>query len=253
LYGLKQAYKVWNLKIDSFLSQIGFDKCVCEHGMYVKSSAEKGNLLVCLYVYDLLVTGSNEALITSFKSSMLREFEMTDLGELSYFLGIEFKRTEEGIIMHQCKYASYVLRKFNMMECNLAKTPSETGIKLDKDGIVDEVDSTMYRGMVGSLRYLYSKRPDLAFSVGMISRYMQSLKVSYLQDTKRIMRYVKGTLSSGILLLTQNDNSVARLIGYSDADWCGDKNDMKSIPGYCFFLGKTPISWCCKKESVVVL
>jgi hypothetical protein len=91
LYGLKQAPRAWNLKIDSFLSHIGFDKCICEHGMYVKSSSEKGDLLVCLYVDELLVTGSNESLTTSFKSSMLIEFEMTDLGELSYFLGIEFK------------------------------------------------------------------------------------------------------------------------------------------------------------------
>lgn len=93
LYGLKQAPRAWNLKIDSFLSHIGFEKCISEHGMYVKHSAEKGILLVCLYVDDLLVViRSNESLITSFKSLMLREFEMIDLGELSYFLGIKFKR-----------------------------------------------------------------------------------------------------------------------------------------------------------------
>jgi hypothetical protein len=114
-----------------------------------------------------------------------------------------------------------------MTECNLTKTPSETGINLKKD----EVDATMYRGMVGSLRYLCNTRPDLALSVGMISRYMQNLKVFHLLVAKRIMRYVKGTLICGILLPTQKDDLVSKLIGYSDADWCGDKDDRKSIAG----------------------
>lgn len=253
LYGLKQAPRAWNKKIDGFLCQIGFAKCISEHGMYVKHSTDKGTLLVCLYVDDLLVTGSNEDAIAKFKSSMLNEFEMTDLGELSYFLGIEFKRTKDGIVMHQSKYASDILQKFNMKDCNSAKTPSETGMRLEKDGIEKEVNATMYRGIVGSLRYLCSTRPDLAFSVGLISRYMEKPRMSHLLAAKRIMRYVKGTLNWGILFPTQKVNKMERLIGYSDADWCGDKDDRKSTAGYCFFLGKAPISWCSKKESVVAL
>lgn len=139
------------------------------------------------------------------------------------------------------------------MEHNLAKTPSEIGAKLGKDGIEDEADATMYRGMVGSSRQLCSTRPDLAFSVGMISTYVQNPKVSRLSSIKRVMRYVKGTLSWGMLLPTQKDDSVVKLVGYSDADWCGDKDDRKSTAGYCVFLGKAPISWGSKKELAVAL
>ena len=114
--------------------------------MYVKHSNNRATLLVCLYVDDLLVTRNNESPIKNFKSSKLKEILMTDLEELSYFLGIKFKRTEEGIMMHQSKYTSDILRKFNMQHCNLEKTPSETSMKLEKDGNEEELNAIMYKG-----------------------------------------------------------------------------------------------------------
>jgi len=94
---------------------------------------------------------------------MLKEFEMTDLGDLSYSLGIEFKRIEDGFVMHQNKYASDVLRKYNIQHCSIAKTSSETDLKLEKDKNGKEVNAIMYRGIVGSLRYLCSTRLNLTF------------------------------------------------------------------------------------------
>jgi hypothetical protein len=115
LNGLKQAPRAWNKNIVGFLCQIGFDNYIGLHGMYVKHSTYRGTLLVRLYVDNLLVTGNNnDSAIANFKSPMLKEFGVTDLGELSYFLGIKFKRAEEGIVMHQSKYASNILRKFDM-------------------------------------------------------------------------------------------------------------------------------------------
>ena len=128
LYGLKQASRAWNKIIDIFLNQIGFNKCTSEHGVYLKVS-KKGPrsdmMIVWLYVDYLLVTGSSEGEIEEFKKKIMQEFEMSDLGLLSYFLGIEFKDSNHGVIMHQAKYARNILKKFNMSKCNSATTPIE--------------------------------------------------------------------------------------------------------------------------------
>jgi hypothetical protein len=105
LYGLKQAPRAWNKRIDQFLSQIGFKKCTVEYGVYVKCLEDSSSLIICLYVDDLLVTGSDSNEIEKFKLTMNKEFEMTDLGSLSYFLGMEFVKTSKGMMMHQHKYA----------------------------------------------------------------------------------------------------------------------------------------------------
>jgi hypothetical protein len=106
------------------LNTIGFSKCVTEHGVYVRKDQNKGVIVLCLYVDDLLITGSNESHIGEFKKQMMREFEMTDIGHLSYFLGIEFVKCSRGLMMHQKKYASEILKRFHMVNCNHAITPS---------------------------------------------------------------------------------------------------------------------------------
>lgn len=156
-------------------------------------------LLICLYVDDLLVTGCNHAEIEEFKERMKSEFDMTDLGVLSYFLGMEFLETAEGIVLHQKKYANDVLKRFNMMNCSPANTPVETKLKLEKGGNEKAIDPTLYKQMVGSLRYLYNSRPDISYGVGLISRFMDDPRQSHLVAAKRIMRYLKGTLDYGIL------------------------------------------------------
>lgn len=209
-------------------------------------------LLICLYVDDLLVTGSNHAEIEEFKERMKSEFDMTDLGVLSYFLGMEFLETAEGIVLHQKKYANDVLKRFNMMNCNPANTPVETKLKLEKGGNEKAIDPTLYKQMVGSLRYLCNSRPDISYGVGLISRFMDDPRQSHLVAAKRIMRYLKGTLDYGILF-PKEDQGEIELIGFSDADWCGDRVDRRSTTGYMFKLSNAPISWCSKKQPVVAL
>ena len=248
LYGLKQAPRAWNKRIDKFFEGIGFMKCISEHGVYVKNT-EGSKIIICLYVDDLLITGSNEECIESCKAELMKEFEMNDLGKLSYFLGIEFTQTKYGVIMHQTKYTRDLLKKFSMEQSNSAITPAETGMKLEHNPDEEGVDLAVYRSIVGSLTYLCNTRPDLSFSVGVVSRYMQDPKVSHLLAVKRIMRYLHETEQFGVLLSKGNEE----LVGYSDADWCGDITDRRSTVGYVFFLGKTPISWSSTKEPVVAL
>lgn len=199
------------------------------------------------------MTGSSKEDIRVFKGRIMDEFEMSDLGELSYFLGIEFVSTSKGIFMHQKKYAEDILKRFNMMDCNSVITPTETGIKLQIDGDEKEVDPTLYKQIVGSLRYLCNTRPDIAYCVGLISRFMEKPKTPHFLAAKRILRYVKGTLDLGILYPYSQKNIEGEVFGYSDSDWCGDKDDRKSTTGYVFKFGTSPISWCSKKQSVVAL
>ncbi|CAJ2662747.1 unnamed protein product [Trifolium pratense] len=212
LYGLKQAPRAWNKRIDRFLSDIGFSKCVIEHGVCVKKSTTSDIIILCLYVDDLLITGSNEAQISKFKVDMMREFEMT----------------------------------------YLALTPSEPRLQLTKEKDEKDVDATEYRILIGSLRYLCNTGPDIAYSVGIVSRYIERPKMSHLSVAKRILRYIKGTLDCGIVFQTP-DASSYDLVGYTDSNWCGDKDDRKSTAGYIFLYGGSLISWCSRKEPIVAL
>lgn len=135
---------------------------------------------------DLLEIGSSLDKIEGFKVLMKNEFEMTYMGELSYFLGMKYFHTDFGIVMHRQKYAI-----FNMNQCNSIKSPLEANVKLKVDEAEEAVDETLYKQMVGSLRFLCNSRPELAFSVGLVSRFMNKPRKSHMVAVKRILRYVK--------------------------------------------------------------
>nr|KYP42036.1 hypothetical protein KK1_036599 [Cajanus cajan] len=136
-----------------------------------------------------------------------------------------------------------------MLNCNPASTPSETGLILEKEGTEEPVDETMYKKIVGSLRYLCHTRPDIEFSVGVMSRFMQNPREPHLLAAKRILRYVKGTMSSGILFPQNNTTTdEIEVAGFTDTDWGANKDDRRSTTGFVFFVEGGPISWSSKKE-----
>ncbi|GAU51473.1 hypothetical protein TSUD_95880 [Trifolium subterraneum] len=254
LYGLKQAPRAWNKRIDGFLIKIGFTKCVSEHGVYVKGLSKLDHIILCLYVDDLLITGANEKEIVKFKTSLMQEFEMYDLGNLSYFLGMEFKHTKKDVFLHQKKYAEDILNRFKMVNCNTAITPMETGSKLSKSSTDELVDTTLYKQIIGSLRYLCNTRPDISHSVGLVSRFMEQPRLCHLIAAKRIMRYIKGTIDHGILMPSQKSTKgEISGHGYSNSDRGGDQDDKKSTVGYLFMLGGALICWSSKKQEIVAL
>ncbi|XP_058776407.1 secreted RxLR effector protein 161-like [Vicia villosa] len=137
-----------------------------------------------------------------------------------------------------------------MLNSKPVSTPVDTGVKLSLANEEKEVKSTLFKQIVGSLRYLCHTRPDIAYGVGLISRYMVKPTTSHLVAAKRILRYVKGTRSYGIQYCKGQDGD---LVGYSDSDWSGDKDDRKSTAAYVFMIGNADFSWSSKKESVVAL
>ncbi|PNX64094.1 copia-type polyprotein, partial [Trifolium pratense] len=130
LYGLKHAPRAWYSKIEAYFSKEGFVKCTHEHTLFVKKESDERIIIVSLYVDDLIFTGNDQTLFDKFKALMERNFAMTDLGKMRYFLGIEVKQTKEGIFMFQQKYACEILKRFNMENCNSVCNPIVLGNKL---------------------------------------------------------------------------------------------------------------------------
>ncbi len=206
--------------------------------------------MVSLYVDDLLYTGSSQQLMMEFKQVLMKEFEMTDLGEMNYFLGLEVSQRKSGIFLSQHKYAIEVLRQFCMDQCKAVATPMNTGEKLKEEDGSGATDVGRYRSLVGRLIYLTHTRPDISFAVGLVSRFMHSPTTHHFEAAKRILRYIAGTRDYGIWY-TKSDNFV--LQGFTDSDWAGAQDDRKSTTGNCFDLGSGLIAWMSKKQSTVAL
>jgi len=189
-------------------------------------------------------------MICDFKHIMMKEFEMTDLGLMSYFLGIEVIQGDDEIFIHQKKFVAEFLKKFKMEDSNSVKTLIETRIKLTKKGDGRTVDATYFKQIVGSLRYLTCTRPDICYVVGLVSRYMESPQQVHLQVVKRITRYIKGTTTFGLFYSSSKKIEIVR---YSDSDWGEYSNERKRTSGYCFMIENTVCLWSSKKPSIVAL
>ncbi|KAG8478195.1 hypothetical protein CXB51_027990 [Gossypium anomalum] len=248
LYGLKQAPRAWYDRIDAYLSRLGFTKSISEPTLYVKKDEKETLLIVSLYVDDLLVTGSKDELIEDFKKQMQNFFEMTDLGLMTYFLGIEVNQGEQGIFISQQAFALKVLSKFSMSKCKPTSTPVALGEKLSSTSEHDRVDERGYRSLVGCLFCLTATRPDILYAVGLLSRFMHCCNVAHFKAAKRVLRYVKGTLNFGVKFGRSKE---LKLVGYSDSDWASSVDDMKSTSGYFFSLESSVFSWSSKKQQTV--
>jgi hypothetical protein len=192
LYGLHQAPRAWNAKLDDTLLSFGFSRCPSELAIYTKMINGR-QLEVGVYVDDLVVTGASLEGIRKFKAEMANVLNMSDLGLLNYYLGIEVRQSVEGISLTQGAYAKKILDGSGMEGYNSYQSPMEPHRKLSKQGSEPAVDKTSYKSIVGSLRYLVNTRPDIAFSVGYVSRFLEEPCEDHLGAVKHILRYIAGT------------------------------------------------------------
>jgi len=249
LYGLKQAPRSWYERLSTFLLENDFERGKIDLTLFIKRVGEH-ILLVQVYVDDIIFGSTNKSLCEGFASIMQGEFEMSMMGELTFFLGLQIKQMEEGTFISQSKYCKEVFKKFEMDNAKAASTPMATSCYLDKDESGIEVNQTMFRGMIKSLLYLTASRPDIMQSVCVCARYQASPKEPHLIAVKRILKYLKGTISFG---LWYPSGASLSLIGYSDADYGGCKIDRKSTSGTCHLLGSSLVSWHSKKQACVAL
>ncbi|CAM8902479.1 unnamed protein product [Rhodiola kirilowii] len=232
LYGLKQAPRAWFSRIKTYFDREGFKNSSLDHSLFIKKSGDK-ILFVCLYVDNLVYTGNDVDLCKDFNDSMKREFEMTDLGTMKYFLGVEVTQNSKGIHLNQKKYAKEVLERFQMWNCNAAKNPIVPGTRLSKNAESVEIDATSYKQLVGSLMYITVTRPDIMYCVSLISRFMARPLEEHMQVAKRILRYLRGTTELGLMY---KRGEGVELKAFTDSDYAGDIDDRKSTSGYVFFF-----------------
>ena len=194
---MKQALRAWYKRIDSYMISNQVNRSNNKPTLYVKTNKEGQILIVCLYVDDLIFTRNLS--IDMFKSEMMKEFEMTDLGLTRYFLDIEVIQCDKGIFICQSRYIKDVLKRFKMMDSDLASTPITTGTKLRKEEKGSNVEATIFKRIFGSLMYMIATRLDIMYSVSFISIFIESPQNSHWQVGKRILRYIVGTMGYGIL------------------------------------------------------
>jgi hypothetical protein len=249
LYGLHQAPRAWNAKLDDTMLSFGFCKCPSEPAIYTRC-VDSNQLVVGVYVDDLMITGSCQDSIRQFKAEMSKVFSISDLGLLRYYLGIEVLQSSKGISLCQAAYAGKILERSGMSDCNPCQAPMECRLKLSKESKEPVVDKTLYRSIVGSLRYLVNTHPDLSFAVGYVSRFLDEPHEDHLSAVKHILRYVAGTRSFG-MWFEKEKKEEAVLVGFSDSDYAGDIDKRKSTSGVIFFLAGRPITWQSMKQKVV--
>nr|GEW03454.1 hypothetical protein [Tanacetum cinerariifolium] len=247
LYGLHQAPRAWYETLATYLIKNGFQRGTIDQNLFIKK--QKGHLLlVQIYVDDIMFGATNKDLCRSFEKLMKDKFQMSSMGELTFFLGLQVKQKNDGIFISQDKYVAKILRKFRLTEGKSASTPIDTEKPLLKDPDGEDVDVHTYRSMIGSLMYLTSSRPDIMFAVCACACFQVTPKASHLYAVKRIFRYLKGKPHLGLWYLK---DSPFDLVAYSDSDYAGASLDRKSTTGGCQFLGCRLISWQCKKQIVV--
>lgn len=171
--------------------------------------------MICLYVDDMIYMGSSKSLIDYFKPSMIKKFEMTDLGLIQYYLGLEVKQGEDGIFVCQKKYAANLLKRFNMSNCEAAATSMNINEKLQHEDGTEKANQRLFRSLVGGLNYLTHTRPDIVFRVSVVSRFMHNPTKQHFGVVKRILRYVAGTFDFGIWY---SKVSNFKLFGFTDND-----------------------------------
>ncbi|GJZ64956.1 putative ribonuclease H-like domain-containing protein [Tanacetum coccineum] len=243
LYGLHQAPRAWYETLSTYLLDNGFQRGKIDKTLFIKR--HKGDiLLVQVYVDDIIFGSTKKELCITFEKLTHEKFQMSSMGELTLFLGLQVQQKKDGIFICQDKYVVEILKKFRFTEVKTASTPMETQKPLLKDENGKEVDVHMYRSMIGSLMYLRSSRPDIVFAVCACARYQVNPKVLHFHAVKRIFRYLKGQPKLG---LWYPKDSPFDLVAYTDSDYAGASLDRKSTTGGCQFLGCRLISWQCKK------
>ncbi|GJV90878.1 putative ribonuclease H-like domain-containing protein [Tanacetum coccineum] len=235
LYGLHQAPRAWYETLSTYLLDNGFHRGQIDKTLFIRRHKDD-ILLVQVYVDDIIFGSTKKEMSTEFEKLMHDKFQMSSMGELSFFLGLQVKQKSDGIFISQDKYVAEILKKFDLASIKTASTPMETNKPLTKDEEAENVDVHLYRSMIGSLMYLTASRPDIMFAVCACARFQVTPKTSHLHAVKRIFRYLKGQPKLG---LWYPRDSPFDLEAFSDSDFAGASLDRKSTTGELKLLGKT--------------
>ena len=250
IYGLKQSPRAWYGRIESFFRSQNFIRSTADHSLFINYERQ---VILLLYVDDLVLAAPTTDQIDWIRTKLHKEFDMTDLGELKTFLGLEIEQDRSRRTLHlsQAKYIQKILEHHNLQACNPVNTPADPHIRLERsqpDFEATPTEKRKYQSAVGSLMYaMLGTRPDIAYAVAKVSQYSTNPTSTHWTAVKRIFRYLAGTHNRGLLYTKHGTGT-----GYTDADW-GGGDDRRSIGGYAFILNGAAICWTSKKQSTVAL
>jgi len=247
LYGLKQANRQWFEKLTQFLYAQGFTQATADHTLFTKITATSYTV-VLVYMDDIILAGTCLQEFDSLKQALNNAFRIKNLGELKFFLGLEVARSSQGISLCQRKYCLELLDDAGLTGCKPVSTPLDPSIRLSQDTGSLHSDVTGYRRLVGRLLYLTTTCPNIAFAAQQLSQFMASPTELHYKAALRVLRYLKCSPGRGLFFPHSPE---LQLLGFSDADWGGCVDTRRSISGYCFFVGKSLVSWKSKKQPTV--
>lgn len=252
LYGLRQAPRAWYTKLKAELEQLGFTASVADPGLYIKPG--KHMVYVLVYVDDILIICKNADSATAVKSVLMKIFDIRDLGEAVLFLGMEIirSRADGTLKIVQRRMVDDLITKYGLHDAKIKATPLSPSIKLSKTQSGAELDKTQfgYSELVGSLMYLaVCTRPDIAYPVGALARYMSNPSIEHWNAAKGVLRYLAGTSDFGIIF----GNGFRELIGYCDADYAGDIDTRRSTTAYAFVMNGGVVSWSSRLQPTVAV
>jgi hypothetical protein len=249
LYGLKQASRQWFSKFSNTLLDHGFEQSKSDYSLFTRLQGDS-YIALLVYVDNIIIAGNNVVAISQLSAYLNSQFCLKDIGKVKYFLELEIARTDAGISVCQRKYTLDILEDSGLLVAKQVLFPMEFNLKSSKDEgalLVDDA-ATQYRRLIGRLIYLTITRPDIAYSVQILSQFMSCPRQPYLDAAHRVLRYVKNSLGQGLLFPLKSDFKVK---GFCDSDWAGCPDSRRSITGFCIFLGDSLISWKSKKQHTV--
>ncbi|PKU83560.1 putative mitochondrial protein [Dendrobium catenatum] len=246
IYGLKQSPTKWFEIFSTYLLKFGFTHSTADPSLllYCNNSI---TIYILVYVDDILLTGNHDPTIEKLMLGLSNEFHMKNLGQISYFLGIQMLHTADRLHLSQSSYARDLLTHARISDCKPISSPIPTKVLTSLDHILVPTEAKQFRHLVGSLQYLTITRPDIVYTVNKLCQHMYQPLEDDFKLLKRLLRYIKGTLFFGLPIRSGS----LELLAYSDSDWAGDPIDRKSTLGYCAFLGDTLISWFVKKQKTL--
>nr|GEZ99318.1 hypothetical protein [Tanacetum cinerariifolium] len=247
LYGLKQAPRAWYDVLSQFLIKSGFQKGSIDTTLFIKKK-DKHIILIQIYVDDIIFGSTNPKYCIKFSDLMVKRFEMSMMGEMKFFLGLQVNQFSNGIFINQSKCILDILKRSGMKNYDTVPTPMVEQAKLKLDLVRKPVNHTDYRSMIGLLMYVTLSRPDIMFATCMCARYQASPNEHHVSAIKRIFCYLKGTIN---LVLWYPKYSSFDLTTYSDADHAGCHLDRRSTSGSVQFLGDKLVCWSSKKQNYV--
>jgi histone deacetylase 1/2 len=208
------------------------------------------NIYVLVYVDDIVVASSSPDATEALLRDLQKEFALKDLGDLHYFMGIEVKRNQSGLILSQERYATNILARSGMDKCKAIDTPLSSTEKLSaiQGDTLGPGDATKYRSLVGALQYLTLTRPNISFAINKVYQFLHAPTTVHWSVVKRILRYIRGTLSLGLKIGVSKYMIVS---AFSDADWAGCVDDRRSTGGFAVFRDDNLVSWSARKQATV--